>query len=256
MIYNEDRQRLHEGRHDTDAAKDPVVITGNPAYQAAVAQSRGTLASCRTALFDAATKASREKGETDTERMNLRNAIAECIAWYGYIRDQASNALLKPSPKNPVSAPEIDRRRKLLDRVFPSAPSELSDIAAGSAIEIFAGIAKAVAGEPDLKPLGFADDMTKAHEKAAGARANLDREANEDSEATQALRDARAAFDRASSAHALMVAGVLKHEGKDADIGRYVLAKNPAYAARRTAGVPIGEEPDIEPLEGEEPEQG
>jgi len=33
-------------------------------------------------------------------------------------------------------------------------------------------------------------------------------------------------------------------------------ANDPAYAARRTAGVPIGEDRDIEPLEGEEPEQG
>jgi hypothetical protein len=118
---------------------------------------------------------------------------------------------------------------------------------------VFAGITKALGEEPDLKPLGFAGDMAKAHEKAEKASKELDREVNEDSAATQTLRDCRAAFDRASGAHALLIAGILKHGGKDGDIGKYVLAKDPAYAARRAAGVPIGDEPGIEPVEGEAP---
>jgi hypothetical protein len=52
-----------------------------------------------------------------------------------------------------------------------------------------------------------------------------------------------------------VIAGILKQEGKDGDIGKYVLARDPAYAARRAAGVPIEEEPGIEPVEGETPKE-
>ncbi|MBK9261996.1 MAG: hypothetical protein IPM54_19595 [Polyangiaceae bacterium] len=110
-------------------------------------------------------------------------------------------------------------------------------------------LAEALAKEPDLQPLQFADDMSKAHAAAVNAAQALNREVDEDAAATNALRAARVAFDKAARAYARIIEGVLVDEGKENDLSQYVLARDPAYAARRKANVPITEEPGAEAAE-------
>jgi len=130
-------------------------------------------------------------------------------------------------------------------------PSDLARAATGVAIETFGIVADALATEPDLKPLGFATDMSTTHKAAVDAARALNRETDEDSAAMKSLREARVNFDRAAHGHARLMEGILVHEGKEAQLGQYVLAKDPMYAARRAAQVPISEEPGAGDIESE-----
>ena len=69
------------------------------------------------------------------------------------------------------------------------------------------------------------------------------REQREDREATASLNAARDVLDTAHRAHALAVESVLVRGGKRADLGRYLLARDASYIARRAAKKPINEEP-------------
>ena len=60
-------------------------------------------------------------------------------------------------------------------------------------------------------------------------------------------------MDRAAEAHALLVKSILTRAGRKEELGRYILAADPAYAARRAARAPIGEEPGIGEVDAETP---
>ena len=248
MIANEDRQRLLESRHDIAAAV-PTSMTSNAAYQAAVTQSRDLLAARRAELLETAQTHSREKSETDAERAKLATAVGQAIRWYEFARDRAESRLLKIAPNVHVDGHEMERRQKLFARIFGTAPSSFSAQSARAVIETMGVVAEALANEPDLAPLKLDDDMRHAHQTAEAAALALNREIDEDSAAQKALRQIREAFDRAARAHARIVEGVLVHEGKETDLGQFVLSRDPAYAARRKANAPLADEPGAETIE-------
>jgi hypothetical protein len=248
MIANEDRQRLLESRHDIAAAV-PTAITSNAAYQAALAQSRDHLAAKRTELHESAQTHSREKSETDAERATLATAVSNAVRWYEFIRDRAESRLLKIAPNVQVDVHEMERRQKLFARVFGIAPSGFSVQSSQAVIETIGMVTEALAKEPELAPLNLDDDLRKAHQAAEVAASALNREIDEDSAAQKALRQAREGIDRAARTHARIVEGVLIHEGKENELGQYVLARDAAYAARRKANVPLSEEPGAETIE-------
>ncbi|MBK9258256.1 MAG: hypothetical protein IPM54_00285 [Polyangiaceae bacterium] len=200
MIANEDRQRLLESRHDIGAAVNPATITSDATYQAAIGTSRDKLAARRAELLDKAAAQGREKTETDAERAGLAAACDEALRWYEYIRNRAEARLLQPAPNVKVDAHEMARRRKLFDRVFSLNPSDFARVSTGVAIETWGAVAEALAKEPDLQPLHLADDMSKAHAAAVNAAQALNREVDEDAAATNTLRAARVAFDKAARA--------------------------------------------------------
>lgn len=243
MYTDEDRRRLLESRHDISACEKPALLSSNPAFQSAVLASRDDLASARGQLQSAVALVSRERTETDTERARLEEAVHGCVRRYGFVRGKVQDALFNIDPDMPLPASERERRQRLFDRVFNTTPSDLGRMSQGNIVELVGGVADALEKEPDLAPLGLAEGLAIAHAAARDAAKELYREADEDSQAMIALRAARDAFDRASSAHALFVESLLARSGRKTEIGQFILARDAAYAARRAARVPVSEEP-------------
>ena len=249
MLTEEDRRRLYESRHNLGAAAKPEIITASPAQQSAIAESAADVAIARDVLAAAAATVDREKGETDAERTKLQQASAAAIRRYGFIRGRVDAALLNVDPDAPLPAGELDRRRRVIERQFKLAPSDFERIALGATLETLGSVAGALESDPDLKPLGLAPSLAAAHAVAVAAAKELNREVDEDAMAMAALRDARDDFDRAGRAHALLIESVLVRAGREGELGRYVLARDPAYAARRAAGKPVAEEPGADDAE-------
>ncbi len=250
MYTDEDRRRLLESRHDIAACENTILLSTNPAMQSAVAASRDELALARAALQSAAALTARERTETDAERARLEETVSAAVRRYGFVRSKIQDTLLNIDPDAPLPASEMERRQRLFGRVFRVAPSDLERLGQGSIIELVGGVADALDKEPDLAPLGLASALAAAHAAARNAAKELNRETDEDAQAMTTLRAARESFDRASSAHALLIESILVRNGRKEDFGRFILARDPAYAARRAARVPVTEEPgaaEIEP---------
>jgi len=251
MLTEEDRRRLYETRHDISALASPAGLTGQAAMQGAAALSRDDLVAARAVLRAAAASAVREKSETDVERVSLQQAIDAAIRRYGYIRGKVQDALLNVDPTVTVAPEEMERRHRLFGRVFRAVQSDLERLGHGLVIEMIGSAARSLSDEPDLAPLGYAASLAGVQADAEAAASNLNRENDEDVAAMTALRDARGAVDRVAEAHALLVRSILTREGRKDEIGRFVLAADPAYAARRAARAPIDAEPGIGAVDAE-----
>ena len=249
MYPEEDRRRLLESRHDIAAGQKPSDLSPMPAMQKAAAASRDELAAADAALRSACAHAAREHTETDVERAKLGNAMTTAVRKYAFIRGKVQDALINVDPDAPLPASEIERRERLFARVFRVAGSDLERMGQGTIIEFLSGVADALNHEPDLKPLGHASSLIGAVAAAKNAAKELNREVDQDAEAMTHLRSARDAFDRAAKAHALQVESILVRHGRVEEIGRFVLTRDPAYAARRAARVPVAEEPGAAEVE-------
>jgi hypothetical protein len=243
MYTDEDRRRLLESRHDIGAAEKSALLSADTKMQTAVDASRDALGAARAALHSAAAVSDRERSETDAERAKLEQAIASLVRRYGFVRGKIHDTLLNVDPDAPLPAAELERRQKLVTRVFRAAQSDLERMGQGSIIELVGSAVDALEKEPDLAPLGFQTPLSASLDAAKSAAKELKRETGEDAQAMTALRAARDGFDRAQRAHALLVESILVRESREEELGRFVLAKDPAYAARRAARAPIGDEP-------------
>ncbi len=249
MWAEEDRRRLLESRHDLSACEKAAELTTDASLQGAVVASHGELALAQKTLRDAAAKSARERSETDQERTALEQAKGTLVRRYGFIRGKVQDALLNVDPDAGVLASEMERRSRLFGRVFVAAPSELERLGPNAVIERIGSVVDALRDEGDLKPFGHEASLRAALSVAQQAAKELNRETDEDAQAMAALRKAREAFDRALSAHALQVESILVRQGRESELGRFVLAKDAAYAARRAARMPVSEEPGAGDLE-------
>ncbi len=94
------------------------------------------------------------------------------------------------------------------------------------------------------------DELAVAREALRLAASSIDREhtreTSEDADAMKALRAAREAFDRSASANSHLMESILVRQRREAELGRFVLAREAAYAARRANHTPISAEPGAE----------
>jgi len=250
MYTEEDRRRLLESRHDLGAVAEPGALTDNKAMQDAAVASRDELAAHREALRVAAAGIDREHGETDTERLKLVKALTAATRRYGFVRSKVQDILLNVDPDASLAPTEIERRQRLVSRVFGASTSDLERLGQGALIERLASVVEALTTDPDLKPLQHAESLGTAYKAAQDAAQALNRETNEDSEAMKALRSAREAFDRSASAHSHLMESILVRQKREAELGRFVLVREAAYAARRAAHTPLADEPgagDVDP---------
>lgn len=243
MYTEEDRRRLLESRHDLGAIADSAALTDNKAMQAAAIASRDELAVSREALRLAAAAVDREHGETDTERLKLSTMLTLLTRRYGFVRSKVQDVLLNVDPDANLAATEIERRQRLVNRVFGVATSELERLGQGALIERLGSVIEALTTDPDLTPLNHAESLGTAYKAAQEAAQSLNRETDEDADAMKALRVAREALDRSASAHSQLLESILVRQKREAELGRFVLAREAAYAARRAAHTPISEEP-------------
>jgi hypothetical protein len=244
MLYTEeDRRRLLESRHDIGAVDKPMTLTPHANFQLTIVASRDELAQERVALQSAAARVAREHSETDAERAKLAESIAALVRRYTFVRGKIQDALLNVDPDIGVNATEIERRTRLFERTFGLAPSDLERLAQGAIIEFVGTIVEALETEPDLKPLGYAASFAAIHNAAKSDVQEFNRETNEDAQAMNSLRNARAGLDRAAYAHALLVESILVRQNRKDELGQFILSRNAAYSARRAARVPVAEEP-------------
>jgi len=249
MWAEEDRRRLLEARHDIAACKKPGELSPSLALQEAAVVSRDELAGADATLRSACALAAREQTETDVERTKLGRGIRTAIRKYAFVRGKVHDELLNVDPEVLIPAAEIERRERLVSRVFRPAASDLERMGQGPVIEFLSSVVDALANEPDLKPLNHAASLSSVVTAAKEAAQELNREIDEDAQAITNLRGAREAFDRAARAHALQIESILVRTGHIDDLGRYVLARDPAYAARRAARRPVAEEPGAAEIE-------
>ena len=250
-MFDEDMIRLLESRFDVQAVKDPSKLTDKPVYQAAVAESRDELAGARADLVGAVAHNSRARGETDAEGARAQTLIGKAQDHYRYYRGRAKDALLNPPPNQPLSAEEIHRRQRLFDRYYGLPPYDLERLALDKKVEVFEHLLTAYQSEKDLKNLGHLPALKAVFDPAIEAGAEFQREVGEDLGATQALKDSRAAFDRAHRAHIRQVDSVLTRFGREDEARHFIKRRDPAYAARRRAKAPAAQEPDIDRIESE-----
>jgi hypothetical protein len=240
MYTEEDRRRLLESRHDIGAVARPVVLTPHAHFQMAIVASRDELAQERNALQDAAGRVLRERGETDTERAKLADSIAALVRRYAFVRGKVQDALLNVDPDVVINATEIERRRRLVERTFRLAQSDLERLAQNAIIEYIGTVVQALETEPDLIPLGYGPSFAAVHQSAKSDAQELSRESNEDAQAQSALRGVRDTFDRAAYAHALLVESILVRQNRRDELGQFILSRNAAYSEARA---PIDDEP-------------
>ncbi len=250
-ISEEDRRRLLESRHDVDAMHDINHVILEPITQQLLDFSRASLAARRDELLSCVLAATRERSETDAERAKLQTAVADGVRRYIYVRGKIQDALLNISPDQVVSPTEINRRRRLLERYFRLSGSELERGSAAWVLETIGSLVGALKTEPDFAPLGLDGMLNTSYTAGTQAAKDLNREVDEDSVAMYNLRTMRVNFDRANRAHALLVESALTREGKLEYLGRYILAKDPAYSARRAAREPLDKEPGAGDVDGE-----
>ena len=246
MYTEEDRRRLLESRHDLGALAEPGALTDNKVMQDAAVASRDELAAAREALRLAASSIDREHTETDAERLKLSTALLAATRRYGFIRSKVQDALLNVDPDASPEKAEIERRQRLFNRVFGAATSDLERLGQGALIERLGSVLEALSQDPDLAPLKHDVSLGAVHKAAQDAAQSLSRETSEDAEAMKVLRAAREAFDRSASAHSHLMESILVRQKREAELGRFVLAREAAYAARRANHTPISAEPDAE----------
>jgi hypothetical protein len=229
-------------------------VSPTSVYQKAIASSRDDLGIAEAALRSACAQSAREHTETDQERMKLGQAIAMVVRKYIFIRGKVQDALVNVDPDAALAAGEIERRERLVNRVLGFTGSDLERMGQGAIIEFLSGVGVALNDEPDLKSLGFAESFTNALDKAKNAAKDLNRENDEDSKAMAQLRLARDAFDRAARAHGLQVESILIRQSRQEELGRFILAKDAAYAARRVSRAPVADEPGASDVDNPPPQ--
>ena len=249
MYAEEDRRRLLESRHDIAACQKPADLSPISVYQKAAAASRDELANADATLRAACALAAREHTETDIERTKLGQTISSAVRKYAFIRGKVHDALVNIDPDAPLPASEIERRERLIGRVFRIATSDLERLGQGAIIEFLTSVVDALDNEPDLKSLGLTSALANGVNAAKNAAKELNRETDEDAQAMSKLRAAREAFDRAAKSHLLQIESILVRQSRIDEIGRFILARDPAYAARRAARSPVNEEPGATEIE-------
>lgn len=255
-LYLADRTRLVESHHDLRATQAIDALAAAPAVASALRYTHEALSAAREALLEAARELGRELSETDAVRANLEAVDALAAEVWRWAQRQLEHALLVWEPGAPQpGARELSRRERLLGQVFPATVRQLDRVGFDRRRE---HLAAAVAGleRGELAPLvreagaeGLIDRLRAAHDALGAALDAVNRERTEDLEARQALVAARLVFDQRHAAHTQAVLLALVDAGRPDDAPRYLLARDPAYRARRKARRPLAEEPSIEVVE-------
>jgi hypothetical protein len=144
---------------------------------------------------------------------------------------------------------EEDRRRLLESRHDLGAladPGALTDNTIMAAAAVASG-AELAANREAVRVA--AADIEREHgetDSEPAASHTLSRETDKHADAMKALSAAREAFDRSALAHAHLMESILVRQKREAELGRYVLVREAAYAARRAAHAPVSGEPALE----------
>ena len=242
MLGVEDLRRAVEAAHDVNACEDVAALTPHVQEQDALLFSRAELAAARELLHNAAAHRDKELNETDVYRVQIAGKRETLAAHYSRAAHTAAGLLID-DPEAPMSAGERKRRQRLIKDIFIFTRNGLRDRTPDALFVQFEAWLLACEQDPDLKPLKLTRAI-KPHITQLGALAEgHQQEQREDRDATADLNEAREGLDAAHSAHVLLVESVLVRGRRSDQLGRFVLARDAAYAARRRAKKPLTDEP-------------
>lgn len=245
-IAQVDQRYRYEAKHDAAACADVAKITGEPALQDALLWSCAHLTSAaqRHALAVAALQD--ELADSDRYRIALKTT-REAL-WPHYLRVElgARAALLAPDPDQPLPADKQAEHELLIARTFTLDRKALERESYEKAWAKLDEVVRVCSTNPILKPLKLAKGLRTALDKYGANLEAWQADQREDRDAQDALKVARAQIATALATHRLLVLAALTQQGREAELGRYVRAADPAYAARRNASAPIEDEPDAD----------
>lgn len=259
-ITDQDLSRLIEGTYDLDKGKSPSAITPDTRYHSALTASHNDLSGALTVLRGAITTRSVEAAETDTARAARTPAVALARQDYAYALGKVKDAFLTFPPRHALPEVEQERRRRLVNRIFDINPGDMGGFGGERMFNLLNQTADTIEKQPDLQPLTLyagGDEpiavytyLRQSAEALQAAMEDVTRESSEDVQATSDLNMARDAFDKAQRAHREQVKSVLTRINAADRLGDYIKTADPAYAARRSSGVPIRDEPEAPDIEG------
>lgn len=252
-VADEDTRRLIESQHDVSVDAD--VVAQNKQEQASFAYTQERLRKARVKLLAAVLLARKESAQTLAAREALEQAVKPAVAYYGFARTRTRTDLLDLDPLGPQPDPaaQVQLAREWQD-AFGQAPSTLDRLGADEQIARLDTLCGLLAQSAPLSAHAASAQLRALVDTAQAALARHAKEVKEDSAAMSALRDARALFDRADSAHRLQVRALLVGQGREELLGAAIRAEEPAYKARRLANAPIAQDPLVEDLKPELPD--
>lgn len=249
MLAAEDVRRLIEARHDLDV--DLALIHPEPAMQGALLHMRSRMAASADAVRTCARAVLKEDGEGRAAREKQLAASKVAEDEWRYYRGKVSDHLLNPprAVRATLTPKQMQDRQAALVRVFPHNTTDFSRLTPGSKLEALRATIEAVADEPLVGDAWAAEvraQLTPAADALDVANKGVTKEARDSLAAFEKLDLERAHFDRRQSAYVTQVEAALKDTDHQDHIGRYILARDPAYRARRAAGQSIREEKGVE----------
>ena len=249
MVPSEDGRRLVEGRFDLLAALVAAKLTIQAAIQAAIEHTRAEYERAWEGLVAASGVVLRETEETRRARRKVEAAGARAAAMWGFVTDEVGSKLLRVDPDAPPAAEVLAERQAWARRMMVVSARELERSTTERQLEVLR-VALQVAAEPDApevpaEVIAVVGRLERVRAGLAAAQAELFKELREDREAYLALESARADFDRAQAAHFRQVQSALLAQGREKELGRFILSQDAAYRARRVARRPLQEEEGI-----------
>jgi hypothetical protein len=239
----QDQRQQYEAKHDLAAGAAVSKITAIPALQDALLWSLASLgaATQRHALAVAALQD--ELSDSDRHRIKLQTT--RDALWPHHLRVQlnATAALLAPDVDEPLSDADLREREALLARTFSLTRTEFMRESYEKLWTTFTEIVRVSATNPLLKPLKLAKGLDGVLKMYGADLESWQADQREDRDAQAALVDARAALALATLTHERLVLTCLTPESREAELGRYIRTKDPAYSARSAANKPVEEEP-------------
>ena len=251
MITDQDRFAALETSHDLHACKDVAAITSNPAQQAALTDSLSRLGAGRESFMAILRHRAKEKSETERASADLAENKDTLVAMYRFVYTNLEGALTNIDPRLGLGSAEILRRSRVFDRVSGPIPSVLEKMDPKDIATVVQSFVSSVQADKELAALEIVDPLVDPLAAFDAAEKLKSAEDGDDKEATALLEAARKDIARHARATALRVEAALLDEGREEELGRYILAANATYKARRRAKVPPAEEPGMDTVEAE-----
>lgn len=251
MLAAEDVRRLIEARHDLDV--DVALINPDPAMQGALLHMRGRMAVSADTVRTCARAVLKEDGEGRGAREKQLAASKAAEDEWRYYRGKVADHLLNPprAVRATLTPTQLEARHAALLRTFPHNTTDFSRLTPAAKLEALRATIEAVGDEPLVRDAWAAEvraQLTPVAEALDLANKAVTKENRDGQAAFEDLDLARADFDRRQSAYVTQVEAALKDTDHLDNIGRYILARDPAYRARRAAGQPIREEKGVEAI--------
>lgn len=242
-----DRRRVLEARRDLQSG-DALADAAPAPLAGALRFAHAGYAAARDALVAAGDALVTDQLETAASREAAQAAAAAASAHYRFARAALQMAALAPPPGSAVSASELARRERHLERFVGVMASDFDRLAVARQLAILDLIVSNLpgAGLPGVDGAPWWDGLVAARDALGAAVDDLAREVDEDSAAQRALEAARAAFDTAQLVYEGLAEATLRALARHADLPRFVYRRDPRYRARlhRGPAAPIEDDAD------------